>query len=208
MKKFDRTFEEKLEQTIADIEEKTSVEVVVAIAPSSDPYIDAYFKGGAILMFVILLFVLYSPVYFPEYLIPVDLVVAFGLGALLVKLFKPLKRLLVSEKRKEQYVRTAANAYFRENGLVETIDRTAFLAYISATERKCELIADKGILNALPAREWQSIVEAFKKGFENELLPKTILDLLPLVTKPFSKFLPPAEDNIDELSNRLRRLDR
>jgi len=87
MKKFDRFFEEKLEQTIADIEEQTSVEVVVAIAPSSDSYIDAYFKGGLIMLFVMLFFLLYSPVHFPEYLIPVDLAVAFLLGALLVWLF-------------------------------------------------------------------------------------------------------------------------
>lgn len=207
MKKFDRSFEEKLIQTIADIEEKTSVEVVVAIAPSSDSYIDAYFKGGLIMLFVMLIFVLYAPVYFPEYLIPVDLAAACALGALMVWLFTPIKRSLVSHKRKERYVNTAANAYFRENGLAETIDRTAFLAYISVTERKCKLIADKGILDALPKKEWQSIETAFRDGIANEILPETILNLLPVVVPPFSRYLPPAEENIDELSNRLRRLD-
>lgn len=206
MKKFDHSFEEKLEQTIADIEEQTSVEVVVAIAPSSDSYIDAYFKGGVIMLFVMLFVLLYAPVYFPENLIPVDLGAAFLLGALLVWLFKPLKRLLVSEKRKERYVDTAANAYFRENGLVETIERTAFLAYISVTERKCRLIADKGVLNALPPKEWQKIEAVFQQGIAKKLLPGTILNLLPVVIPLFSQHLPPAEDNIDELSNRLRRL--
>jgi uncharacterized membrane protein len=207
MKKFDKTFEEDLEKTIADIEEKTSVEVVVAIAPNSDSYVDAYFKGGLLALIVMLLFLLYSPVFFSETFVPVDLAGAFGVGASIVWLFPPIKRRLVSDKRKERYVNAGANSYFLENKLDETIERTAFLVYISVFEKKCRLIADKGILAVLPAGIWKEIEISFQKQFSKTVLPQTILEILPGVTQPFSEYLPPAEDNIDELSNRLRRVE-
>lgn len=206
MKKFDKTFEEDLEKAIADMEEKTSVEVVVAITPSSDSYVDTYFKGGLLALIVMLLFLLYSPVSFSEAFVPLDLAGAFAVGALVVWLFPPIKRLLVSNQRKEGYVKAGANTYFLENKLDETMERTAFLVYISVFEKKCRLIADKGILAALPAGVWKEIEISFQKQFSKGILPETILEILPKVTRPFSEYLPPAEDNIDELSNRLRRL--
>ena len=207
MKKFDKTFEEDLEKAIADIEEKTSVEVVVAITPNSDSYVDAYFKGGLVALIVMLLFLFYSPVFFSETSVPLDLAGAFGVGASIVWLFPPVKRRLVSDKRKEKYVNAAANSYFLENNLDETIERTAFLVYMSVFEKKCRLIADKGILAVLPAGIWKEIELSFQKEFSKSTLPQTILELLPKVTPPFSEYLPPAEDNIDELPNRLRRVE-
>jgi putative membrane protein len=207
MQKFDKTFEENLEKTIADIEEKTSVEVVVAITPNSDSYVDAYFKGGLLALIVMLLFLFYSPVFFSETFVPLDLAGAFGVGALIVWLFPPVKRRLVSDKRKEKYVNAGANSYFLENNLDETIERTAFLVYMSVFEKKCRLIADKGILAVLPAGIWKEIELSFQKEFSKNALPQTILEILPKVTRPFSEYLPPAEDNIDELPNRLRRVE-
>lgn len=206
MKKFDKMFEEDLENAIADMEEKTSVEVVVAITPNSDPYVDTYFKSGLLALMVMLLFLLYSPVSFSEAFVPLDLAGAFAVGALVVWLFPPIKRLLVSNQRKEGYVNAGANSYFLENKLDETMERTAFLVYISVFERKCRLIADKGILAALPAGVWKEIEISFQKQFSKGVLPQTILEILPRVTRPFSEYLPPAEDNIDELANRLRRV--
>lgn len=207
MKRFDKTFEENLEKAITDIEKKTSVEVVVALTPNSDSYVDAYFKGGLLALIVMLLFLLYSPVFFSETFVPLDLAGAFGVGALIVWLFPPIKRLMISDKRKEGYVNAGANSYFLENKLDETIERTAFLVYISVFEKKCRLIADKGILAALPAGVWKEIEISFQKQFSKTVLPQTILELLPGVTQPFSEYLPPAEDNIDELSNQLRRVE-
>jgi uncharacterized membrane protein len=207
MKKFDKRFEENLENTIADIEEKTSVEVVVAITPNSDSYLDTYYKGGLLALIVMLLFLLYSPVFISETFVPLDLAGAFAVGVLIVWLFPPIKRRMISAKRKEKYVNTGANSYFLENKLDETIGRTAFLVYISVFEKKCRLIADKGILTALPAGVWKEIEIGFQKQFSKTVLPQTILEILPAVTQPFSKYLPPAEDNIDELSNRLRRVE-
>ena len=207
MKKFDSSFEKELEKTIADIEEQTSVEVVACITPSSDSYMDAYYKGGIIALLVMLAFILYSPFIISEYMIPIDLAVSFVAGMLAVKLFPPLRRILVSKKRREEYVHHRANAWFRENGLTETIERTALLIYISVFEKKCRLIADTGILTALPASDWKEMQQRFEDGFATRVLPDTIIELLPTITTVLSECLPPAEDNIDELSNTLRRVE-
>jgi len=206
MNKFDEAFEDKLEKTIEEIEEKTSVEIVVTITPSADSYVDTYLKSGLALLAVMLLFLWYAPIDFPPELVPVDLAGSFILGVIAVWLLPPLKRLLIWEKRKERYVNRAANAYFRENGLTRTIERTAFLLYISVLERKCKLIGDDGVMSAVPAGEWKEIEAKFQTELSKQMRPGTILELLPMVIEPFAKYLPPAEDNIDELSNRLRRL--
>ncbi|MFC2156166.1 hypothetical protein ACFLRB_06740, partial [Acidobacteriota bacterium] len=149
---------------------------------------------------------LYAPVYFSEALIPLDMIAAFIAGALIVRLFPPVKRLLAANKRKECVVNRAANSFFRENELTETNERSAFLVYISVFEKKCKLIADRGIINAVPAGEMQEIENSFKEIFSGGLLPQRIPDVLPVLTRPFSEYLPPAENNIDEISNRLRRV--
>ncbi len=207
MKKFDSTFEDKLDEAISAIEEKTSVEVVVAVAPHSDPYIDTYFKGGFITFLMMLLFILYSPLFFSETLVPIDLAAAFILGAVAVWALPPFKGLLVSNKRREYNLNRAASTFFLENELTETIERSAFLVYISVFEKKVRLIPDKGVQNAVPMGDWKEIETAFSTIFTAKTpLPQTILDVLPTVTEPFAQFLPPAEDNIDEISNRLRKL--
>jgi uncharacterized membrane protein len=80
MKRFDNEFEDKLEQAIAAVEGKTSAEVVVVIAPSSDAYVDTYFKGGLVLSFITLLYLLYAPLYFSEIFVPLIIAVTFALG--------------------------------------------------------------------------------------------------------------------------------
>jgi len=209
LKKFDSTFEENLEQTIAAIEEKTSVEVVAAISPSSDDYIDAYLKGGLILMSLSLLFLLYSPFIFSPWMIPLDLATTFFFGMIFVRLFPDLRRLLISRKRRDRCVDMAAHTFFMENHLDETTERTALLVYISVFEKKTKLIADKGIQQAIPISTWKEIANGFEDIFQGpgKWLPKRILDNLPTITEPFAQFLPPAEDNIDEISNRLRRVE-
>ncbi len=205
MKQFNETFEDNLEKTIEAIEEKTSVEVVVSIAPAGDSYVDTYFKGGLIAFFIMFLFIWYLPIDFPPDLVPIDLAAAFIIGLLVVKYVTPLRRLLVSGKRKEKNVRRAANAFFWENGLTQTIERTAFLVHISVFERMCILIGDDGVMNAVPKGLWKDMEHNFQEKLAAKMLPQTILELLPTVTPVFADHLPPAENNIDELSNRLRR---
>jgi putative membrane protein len=206
MKRFDNQFEDELEQAIAAVEEKTSAEVVVAIAPSSDAYVDAYLKGGIVLSFITLLYLLYAPLYFSEIFVPIIIAVSFSLGALIVRFFPPIKALLISKKRKLHHVNREAHAYFLEKELTETMDRTAFLVYISLLEKKCQLIPDKGVESAIPSGEWQELQSHFQQLFTaKKPLPQAIIETLSRMVPYFSEYLPPAENNIDELPNRLRR---
>jgi len=206
MKRFDNEFEDKLEQAIAAVEEKTSAEVVVAIAPSSDAYVDTYLKGGVVISFITLLYLLYAPLYFSEIFVPIIIAVSFSLGALIVRFFPPIKALLISKKRKLHHVNREAHAYFFEKELTETTERTAFLVYISLLEKKCQLIPDKGVESAIPLGEWQELQSHFQQLFTaKKPLPQAIIETLSQMVPYFSQYLPPAEDNIDELPNRLRR---
>lgn len=206
MRKFDQAFEEKLEETIAAIEKETSVEVVVAIAPSSDSYVDTFLKGGLVGLLIMLIFILYSPFFIPETMVPVDLTIAFLVGVAIVRLFPGVRRRLVSDRRKIHYVKSAANTFFMENHLVETVERTAFLVYISVFERKYQLIADKGVLAAIPNGVYETIDMGFRPLFSGGLLPGRILEVLLTLIEPFNRFMPPSAENVDEICNRLRRV--
>ncbi len=194
MKTFDKTFEEKIADTIEAIEEETEVEVVVSISRRSDSYTDAYWKGGVITMTAMLLFCVYYPVTFSDLLLPLDLAAAFALGALAVRIFPWFKRLLISNKRLQRAVHRAADTYFLENDLTETIGRTSFLVYISLFEEKSRLVADKGITDTLPPARWRELEIPFHEIFSSgKPFPQAILDALDSVTPTFAEFLP-AED--------------
>jgi putative membrane protein len=168
--------------------------------------VDTYLKGGLVLSFIILLYLLYAPLYFSEIFVPIIIAVSFFVGALIVRFFPPIKALLISNKRKLHHVNREAHAYFLEKELTETMDRTAFLVYISLLEKKCELIPDKGVESAIPLGEWQELQSHFQQLFTaKKPVPQAIIETLSQMVPYFSQYLPPAEDNMDELPNRLRR---
>ena len=206
LKKFNEQFEEIVEKSVKEIETKTSAEVVVTISRQSDSYIDTFFKGGFCFLGAMLLFLLYSPIYFPEILVPFYIIFSFLSGGFLVFFFPPLKRVFISSQRRELLVSRAASAFFLDNGLVETRERTACLLYFSVIEHKFKLVADIGIKKAIPTDQWNSIETEIKTLFSKEgWTPESIIQSIKTLETPFAKFLPPAQNNIDEISNETRR---
>lgn len=203
IKQISRTFKDKLKETIGAIEEKTSVEVVVAITPRSDTYVDAHLKSGLLLSIPMMVFLVYSPLVFSEFQALLILVLTFISGVLLVGALAPVKRLLVSDKRKSLYVKRAANTYFREHDLCETSQRSAVLLYVSVLEKKCCLLGDKGVRTAVPDGDWRDMEVDFEKVFASKDFLSGILDTLPTVTETFAANLPPGETNRDELANEI-----
>ncbi len=203
IKQISRTFKNDLKKIITEIEKQTSVEVALAITPQSDNYTDTHLRCALFFSIPLMLFMVFSPWVFSEIQAVAILVLSFTAGFLLPKASPTVKRWLVSKKRKSHYVKRAASTYFLDNNLCNTLERTGFLVYISILEKKCVLLGDRGIKEAVPDGDWRNLEADFETIFSNGDLLRNILDILPGVTGIFATYLPPGESNPDELSNEM-----
>lgn len=160
--KFDNAAGEAIGATIREIEAKTDAEIVVAVRGRSGPYRHADYIFGAIVALLGLLFVLFSPFDFHTYWIPFDVIALFVAGAFVSSRGDWIRRLLTTSKFRAQAARTGAAAMFYEAGIANTSAENGLLIYLSLLERQMEIIADRGILKAIPALKWNHAVFELK----------------------------------------------
>src|ERR1041384_8662606 len=149
-RRFDDAACESLAGCIKEIERNTDAELVIVVRARSGNYARADYLFGFVVAFVILNFLIFVPFPFPEYLVPVDIAVAFVLGAIVSWRSNSIRRLFSRESYRKQAVRRAAAAMFYEAGIANTNAEMGVLIYLSLMERRLEMIADRGVLKAMP----------------------------------------------------------
>ena len=108
---------------------------------------------------------------------------------------------MTTRRDRERRVRMAAAATFVERGVTNTSRETGLLIFLSVFERRMELIADRGILDAVPVLEWNQLLEkARNRAADIESLLDVLRELEPLLTR----YLPVRPGDRDELSNEVR----
>lgn len=163
--RFDDSARDALTSCVREIEQTTDAEVVLVVRARSGSYRHADFLFGALLAFIGLVVLLFSPVEFHPYWVLIDALLLFLLGALLSSRSNALRRLLTREKFRKGVVRTHAAAMFYETGIANTDSETGLLIYLSLLERRVEVIADRGVLKAVPALEWnEELFELHEAG--------------------------------------------
>jgi putative membrane protein len=196
--RFDQSACDQLAQAVRKIESQTDAEIVIVVRARSTSYRHADYLCGAVLAFLGLLFLLFSPFEFQHYWVAIDVVLLFAAGAYLCSHSGALRRLLTTKEFRSQAVRTGAAAMFYEAGIANTDAEMGVLIYLSLLERRLELIADRGILKAVPPLEWNECVyELHRAGRVPELdtLRQRIQELGVLL----AKHLPPTGENPNEL---------
>lgn len=138
----------RITETVQAIEAVTAAEIVVAVHPRSAGYGHAEYRLGCALAMAWLLVFLYHPDPFDYTLLPLELLLAFGVGAALVTFVGPLKRALVSQKAMAQEVDKAAKAAFVDLGIVRTRGRTGMLVFVSVLEGRVSIVRDVGVPEA------------------------------------------------------------
>jgi putative membrane protein len=83
----------------------------------------------------------------------------FVIVALIASL-RPIKMLLTPASLKREHVHQRAMEQFFAQGLQATTDRTGVLIYLSAAERRVEIIADEAIHAKVGAETWDRAVKA------------------------------------------------
>src|SRR5207253_4454991 len=165
--KFDQASSDALAGTVRDIEKDTDAEIVIVVRGRSGTYRHADYLFGAIIALIGLVFVLLSPFEFHTYWVPFDVVLLFAAGAFLSSRSDMIRRLLTAKKFRAQAARNGAAAMFYEAGIANTHAENGVLIYLSLLERRLEVIADRGVLKAIPALRWNDATFELKKVGRN-----------------------------------------
>src|SRR5207253_3369869 len=165
--KFDQAAGDALAQAISEIEKNTNAEIVVVVRGRSGSYRHADYLFGAIVALFGLIFVLFSPWEFHTYWIPFDVTGLFVAGAFVSSRGDWLRRLFTSKTIQEKAARSGAAAMFYEAGIANTSAENGMLIYLSLLERQLEIIADRGVLKAIPALRWNDATFELKKVGRN-----------------------------------------
>jgi putative membrane protein len=198
--KFDQTACDTLGDCVKEIEKGTDAEVVIVVRARSGQYARADYLFGAIIAFLGLLFLLFSPVTFSQVWVVIDVVLLFILGSLLSSRSNTIRRLLTTPKSRKDGVRTGAAAMFYEAGIANTDAEMGVLVYLSLLERRLELIADRGVLKAVPSLQWnERLFELHQAGQNPE--PQTFLAAIRNLGSLLAEHVPATGENPDELPN-------
>jgi len=196
--KFDQAAGESLAQAIRDIEKDSDAEIVIAVRGRSGSYRHADYLCGAIVALAGLIFVLFSPFEFHTYWVPFDVVVLFIAGAFVSSRTDAIRRALTSKGFRAKAARTGAAAMFYEAGIANTSAENGLLIYLSLLERRLEVIADRGILKAVPALKWNNSVFELKRiGRKPE--PESLIKALRDLGRLLAEHMPATGENPNEL---------
>ena len=202
MKRIDPKTAAELTDAVRELEACSCAELVLEVRARSGSYAQADGRFAAIVAFLALVFLLFSPVPFAPLWVIADVAIAYAIGWAISRRSNAVRRLMTSEKERARQVRTVASSIFFERGVANTERESGLVIYLSMLERRIEIIADRGVLLAVPALEWNRVVgeaRASRAADPRELL-RVIRAVLPLL----QQHLPVREGDRDELANALR----
>lgn len=184
-------------KAVGACEAHTSAEVVVTVRQTSGPYRGAWALGGFVAGLLALCVLLFSPTEFDWRFFPVDVLVAFLLGAVVTARTAPLTRLFAGRKTLERAVDRASRAAFYDQGISGTRDRTGILVYVTLVEKRVVLLPDLGV-DTEQVEGWadfESKLAAAVHGKDLEAFLSTVEAMGPALADS----LPRAEDDVNEL---------
>lgn len=203
MKRFDNDFKTSLYKTIEDIENNSLVEVVAIIKAKSHDYRDVSLWCGFVFLFVFYTFFMFSPIDFDVYLIYFLTIFSFFAGYFLSELFLPLKQIFIKEKRFERNVEIYGRAIFQKGGIRFTNEKIGVLIFVSLFEKRVEIFADRGAETSVPDEDWKKIKSGFQTIFEKNNISVAFIEELKKCKDVFSAYIPPIENDINELPDDL-----
>lgn len=198
--KFDKAASDAIAQAVAGIEKQTNAEIVVVVRGRSGTYRHADYLFGAIVAFIGLILILFSPWEFHTYWIPFDVIALFIAGAWISSRGDFLRRLLTTRNFQTKAARMAAAAMFYEAGIANTSAENGLLIYLSLLERQLEIIADRGVLTSVPPLKWNHAVYEFKEAARKPT-PAMLIGGLDSIGRLLAEHLPATGENPNELAD-------
>ena len=199
----------------------TAGEIVPVVTDRSDGYSDVAFAWAAVAAFTAIAFLAIFPDFYlglydrviggwnnewtPRGIFSLALtigVLKFA-GVWLIQLWPPLKFLLVPGPIKSARVRDRAVDLFKAAAERRTHGRTGVLLYLSMDEHRAEIVADEAIADQVPAEVWGAAMAAMLAEIKRGAVGAGLAAAIDQVGKVLSQHLPRAEDDRNELPDRL-----
>lgn len=187
-----------LSEAVREIEARSCAEVVVEIRSRSGSYAQAEGRFAALAAFIALLFLLFSPWPFAAFWVAIDVAVVYAAGTFIARRSDSIRRRMTRVAERNAQVRSIAAAAFHDRGIANTSGETGVLVYLSLLERRLEVLADRGVLLAVPALPWNRLLER-AEGCPGT--PESLLDFVRGLAPLLAEYLPSREGDVDELPN-------
>jgi putative membrane protein len=181
---------------VHELERCSRAEVVVEVRGRSGSYAHADARFASLLALVTLVVLLFSPWPFAPAWVAIDVVLAWFVGLFSAQRSVIVRRLMTTEEDRAGRVRLVAASVFHDRGLANTSGETGVLLYHSVLEGRIELLADRGVLEAVPSLEWNRIAAEARAGHAT---PSTLAGVLNTLKPLLEKHMPVREGDQDEL---------
>jgi putative membrane protein len=198
-----------LEKRIAEAENLTKTQIVLATVKRCDSYMEIPWKTFALCASVaalgVFLLNFMLPVWQSNSLILFSMVVILASGAffaLLTVRFHGLARLFLSRNRAETETRQYAESLFLTKELFATRERTGILLLISQFERQVVILPDKGLSNRLSKDAMKGIITRMSQPLVHKEMRRAFETGLDDLIRILESSATPGEVK-DELSNKI-----
>jgi putative membrane protein len=151
-----------IDRRVAAVEARTGVQVVVAVVPRSDSYLELPWKACALGTSLAALGLVVADASSSPLLPALVILGAGAVCALLAIFVAPFARLFLRETHRHAAVKVYAEALFLRHELFATRDRMAVLLLVSHFERRVEILADTGLRGRVGEADWQRVIETMR----------------------------------------------
>lgn len=190
---------EQIKEATQDAESRTSGEIALVVAGSSDHYYEAEVIGGTflggILSLIPTILFFHSSVW--SY-IPISFLLFFP-ARFMFKKIPVLKTVFISAKRKGHAVRHRAVQIFHEKGFYRTKKHTGVLFYISLLERKVWVLADKGVHEKIRQESLERLAGNISNGIREGRACNAICEAIKETGELLAQHFPITSEDTNEL---------
>ena len=196
---FSESEKQRIAETIARVERKTSGEIAVMVVDKSDSYPESELLAG--LLPGALLSLPVSDYFFGASLwtfFPLWLGMAF-LGWFTARHYPGLKKIFLFQRRMDEMVQRCALRSFYEKELYRTRDKTGVLFFISLFERRVWILADKGIYEKVEQEGLQRYATGIAKGIRQGMAADVLCRQMEQIGSLLAENFPVRSDDVNEL---------
>lgn len=187
-----------LTDAVRELESCSCAEVVVEVRARSGSYAHADARFASLFAFAMLIVLLFSPWPFAAMWVAIDVAAAWVLGLFIARKSNNVRRLVTTKNERIASSRLVAASAFHDRGVANTVAESGVLVYLGVLEGHIELLADRGVLAAVPSLEWNRIIATAQR---DHATPATLLEVVQALRPLLERHLPSREGDIDELCN-------
>lgn len=195
-----------IEDSVRAAEQRTSGELVVAVATRSDDYAaPRALAAGLVAVVFALIGQALMPWTAPTWFMLAELPLALGCYWLLGA--NQLLRVVTPRALRDDRVDARALQVFAERGIADTRERSGVLIYISEAEHRVRILADRGINERVSPDEWQADVALIVEGMRTKKPAQGIVQAVERIGALLAQSFPRRDDDVNELADELVRVE-